>query len=64
MKNGLLLMLLALAGCQTIERHPYLTGIVATSIAISAARSLDGRRDGRAHDVTTQPVSCTSTSCK
>lgn len=64
MKTALTFALLALSGCATIERHPYLSGFIATSIAISAAKSLDGRRDGTAHDVTTQPVNCANGSCK
>lgn len=69
MKNGLLIALLTLTGCasfrEAAERHPYVTGFVVTSLAISGAKALHDRRDGTvAHDVTIQPVNCTGGSCK
>lgn len=32
------IVLLTLMGCETMKRHPVITGIVITSIAISAAK--------------------------
>ncbi len=45
MKHGLIIALMALTGCATLERHPYITGFVVTSLVITGAKALDGRRD-------------------
>jgi uncharacterized lipoprotein YajG len=63
------LALLALAGCQTCDRHPVACLAVATSIALSvpALTNSGAHRvtiSGREHEVTTQPVSCVNGSCK
>lgn len=56
---------LALSGCATIERHPYISGFVATSIAISAGKALrDHHESFRPTDIETPTVDCSTVSCR
>lgn len=62
MKQGLLLMLLALAGCQTLERHPIATAVV-TGIVVGVIAAHNGGHDPiRNGDYPaicrTQPIAC------
>ena len=69
----LALALLALTGCATIERHPYVSALVVGSIAATAMAHGHGSRTEwypmsdpltLPHDVTTQPFTCTGASCQ
>ena len=56
MKKGLILVLLTLAGCQTLERHPVATWVVVGIAAGSIAASTSHRSPN--HDVHTGDPYC------
>lgn len=71
-----LMLAMACAGCETMERHPRATAFVASSLILSAGIALSKGHGSRAesfpmsepltlpHDVTNQPVHCTGASCQ
>lgn len=62
----LILALLALAGCQTMERYPRTTAFVAGSLALSAGIAIHQRRDRSEPEprMSTPLVDCSTGACK
>lgn len=56
--------LAAVSGCSTLERHPIAAAVVTGVVVGSLAASTTHRSPAPGVDVTTQPVHCTSSSCK
>lgn len=67
MKILTLVLLTALAGCQTCEQHPVVcsvaVGVVVTSIALSARHSSHSSQADQSHDVQTPSVKCGNGAC-
>lgn len=67
--RALILSALLLSGCasftETAKRHPYVTGFVVTSLALSGAKALQNHHGSlRPTDIETPTVDCSVTSCR